>query len=298
MLPDQLTMSRTFKVVGGNLVEDDSIKTIVSGQQAPPLAEYLSDDVIDGKYRVVRLLGEGGMGAVYQVMHLMLKKSMALKTFRDGQLSPDAWERFRREAHAIGKLTHQNIISVFDFGISENKLPYYTMELLEGESLAERLDRLGPMSVAEALPLFISVADGLAHAHRSGIVHRDIKPGNIFLVQGKETYTPKVVDFGLAQLAQSHSYNTQALTTVGLVFGSPLYMSPEQATGAPTNERTDIYSFGCTLFEALTGLPPFVGANAMATIALRLVNEAPRLDPVGELIFTLGNIVEPHRQTD
>jgi len=255
--------------------------------------------VIDSKYKVVRLIGEGGMGAVYLVHHLLLQKDMALKTFLSQDLSPEAWQRFQREAQAIARLKHRNIVEVFDFGVMEGRLPYYTMSLLEGESLAERLKRVGLMEPSEALTIFLQVAEALAHAHHHNIVHRDIKPANIFLEKSalKNGGPPQVriVDFGIAKLAEDKSADeSQALTTVGTIFGSPLYMSPEQSQGLPVDHRSDIYSFGCALFEALTGAPPFIGENAFATLMCHQNNKPARLRsvlPEADLPQRLDNLV-------
>jgi serine/threonine protein kinase len=151
------------------------------------------------------------------------------------------------------------------------------MELLIGESLSERLQRKNSLSGADILEIFKAVAAGMAHAHRQGIVHRDIKPGNIFLEQEKGPSAAKIVDFGLAKLAVSRDSDAQSMTAPGMVFGSPLYMSPEQCVGLEIDARTDIYSFGCTLFHALTGAPPFAGTNAMATIAMHQEKMLPKL---------------------
>lgn len=282
---EDLSLSRTFKMVEGRLAFDDTFEKILNAgkrSDSPKHSARLLDTVVDSKYQVLSLLGEGGMGAVYRARHLLLNKEVALKTFRTASLSPDSWRRFQREAQSIGKLTHANIVQVFDFGIGEQNFPYYTMELLVGESLADRLAREGRLQAEEALPIFIAVAEGMAHAHRLGIVHRDIKPANIFLERSKGKGNAKIVDFGLAKLATSQSLDSQGMTTQGLVFGSPLYMSPEQCDGLETDQRTDIYSFGCSLFQALTGTPPFVGKTALETIfmhqetvPLRLGQAAP-----------------------
>jgi serine/threonine protein kinase len=277
---EDLGLSRTFKLVNGRLSVADAFETLLnaSGGRVPSkFSPRIVGTVIDGKYEVHSLLGEGGMGAVYKVRHLLLKKDMALKTFRTANLGADAWQRFQREAQAIAKLTHPNIVQVFDFGISEDNFPFYTMELLVGESLADRLQRKTRLHVSEALPIFSAVADGMAHAHRQGIIHRDIKPANIFMASTKSAGEPKIVDFGLAKLAASQSLEGQSLTTAGLIFGSPLYMSPEQAKGLDTDQRTDLYSFGCSLFQALTGRPPFAGESALATIMMHQVDAPPHL---------------------
>jgi len=268
---DDLGLSRTFRAVDGRLAVENAVDKISEPAFSGGQAQHYSGPVgtvVDAKYKVLSLLGEGGMGSVYRVRHLLLEKEMALKTFRTAKLSPDAWARFQREAQAIGKLSHVNIVQVFDFGIGEQNLPYYTMELLVGESLAEKLKRVTRIEVEEVLRIFIDVASGMAHAHGQGIVHRDIKPSNIFMQRSKGPDTAKIVDFGLAKLATSQSLESQSLTATGLIFGSPLYMSPEQSMGLDTDQRTDIYSFGCSLFHALTGEPPFVGKSPLATIYL------------------------------
>ncbi|MBS1989643.1 MAG: protein kinase [Cyanobacteria bacterium SZAS LIN-3] len=285
-----LALSRTFKIVDGVLSDVDQMilwRTVqeanspVSGNSAPVLGAtqvLLSGQIVDLKYRVIELLGKGGMGSVYRVQHLLLNKEMALKTFPPEALTLDAWERFQREAKSIAKLTHANIVQVFDFGIGQGNVPYYTMEVLSGCSLAQRLRHQGPMALSDALPILTAVAGALAHAHKMGIVHRDIKPANIFLDQdrGGKVVT-KVVDFGIAKLATSGTSEDQSQTDSGIVFGSPLYMSPEQSMGRPTDHRTDIYSFGCTAFELLAGKPPFVGTNAFDTIRMHHDLKPPTL---------------------
>jgi tRNA A-37 threonylcarbamoyl transferase component Bud32/Leucine-rich repeat (LRR) protein len=239
----------------------------------------LENITIDQKYKILCLLGEGGMGAVYKAHHLMLNKDVALKTFRSPNLTDDSWRRFQREAQAIARLSHINIVQVFDFGVSEDNVPYYTMECLRGESLAERLEKRGPLSLEQTILIFRQVCSGLSLAHSKGIIHRDLKPGNIFLVNDTPAAGAdlvKIVDFGLAGLA-TDSLGAQKLTAAGTIFGSPLYMSPEQSLGEEVNERSDIYSCGCALFETLTGRPPFRGENAFATMIKHQQSPVPRL---------------------
>ena len=271
-----LSMSLPFQVVDGEMSDSDVIEMVMKAAEASKLSDRLVGTVIDAKYKILSLLGEGGMGSVFSVLHVLLYKEMALKTFRTADLSAEAWQRFQREAQAIGKLAHPNIIQVFDFGISDQNFPYYTMELLTGESLFDRLELDKRLTTAQAISVFVPVADALAHAHRQGIVHRDIKPANIFLVTTPNGPVPKLVDFGLAKLA-SQDRETQSLTAVGMVFGSPLYMSPEQSRGRAMDERTDIYSFGCTLFHALTGDPPFIGDNPVEVVQQHQKKTPPRL---------------------
>jgi serine/threonine protein kinase len=248
-------------------------------------ARHLTNEIIDQKYKIISLLGEGGMGAVYKAHHLMLNKDVALKTFRSPNLTDDSWKRFQREAQAIARLSHINIVQVFDFGVGEDNVPYYTMECLSGESLEDRLAAGGPLPLDLTIKIFLQVCQGLSAAHNKGIIHRDLKPANIFLASGAsaggKSDLVKIVDFGIAGLA-TQSIDGQKLTATGTIFGSPLYMSPEQSIGEAVTERSDIYSCGCALFESLTGSPPFRGENAFATMMQHQQRPVPRLNDVAE----------------
>jgi len=267
---EKLAMSCTFAIVDGK------ITPTVGGERGRKLA-LARGFVVDSKYKIIEAIGEGGMGAVYKVHHLLLAKDMALKTFSTETFSDQSWQRFQREAQSIGKLRHKNIVEVFDFGIADGELPYYTMELLRGENLAEKLERERTLLQKEALAIFLQVADGLAHAHRLQIVHRDVKPANIFLTSSKSSPGVKVVDFGIAKLASDTTGDEQFLTGAGTIFGSPLYMSPEQSLGQVVDQRSDIYSFGCSLFQALAGRPPFIGSNPFHTLMCHQNEAAPQL---------------------
>jgi serine/threonine-protein kinase len=268
---EKQALSCTFAVRNG------TVQYLKIADEAGPDGQPLTaGTVVDAKYQVSEMIGEGGMGAVFKVHHLLLKKDMALKTFRSHAVSSEVWQRFQREAQAIARLKHQNIVAVYDFGIAGGTVPYYTMELLEGESLASHLHTSGPLEPSRALVLFKQAAEAMAHAHRQQIVHRDLKPGNLFLqrpLTKSGEYQVKVVDFGIAKLAedssasgQSVSLEAQSLTQDGTIFGTPLYMSPEQSLGLDVDSRSDIYSFGCVLYECLVGKPPFVCDTALATI--------------------------------
>ncbi len=229
------------------------------------------------------------MGSVYRAHHLMLDRDVALKTFKSTDQGEEGHKRFQREAQALAKLTHKNIVQVFDYGQAEDGAPYYTMEFLVGESLAERIHRLGALSAAEAIQFFVPVCQGLALAHSKGIVHRDLKPTNLFIEQvttaKSRSETIKIVDFGIASLT-TQSLNTQKLTTIGTIFGSPLYMSPEQSMGLEISEGADIYSLGCALFETLTGSPPFHGRNSLDTIMQHHKLAPPRLSEISNQNFS------------
>jgi len=274
---ENLALSTTF------IWKDGAISQGSSYEGADSAGDLLKPGtVVDSKYRIIGLIAYGGIGAVYKVHHLLLQKDMALKTFLSKGLSQASWLRFQREAQAIAKLKHKGIVDVFDFGIAGGQMPYYTMELLEGKSLAHAIYQSGHLDPPESMRLFAQIADALAHAHRQNIVHRDIKPANIMLVAPppgqKGPRQAKVVDFGVAKLAADEN---QEQTQIGTVFGSPLYMSPEQSLGQQTDHRTDIYSFGCSLYEALTGEPPFVGKTAIETMHCHQVVNAPTLKDSG-----------------
>lgn len=235
--------------------------------------------VLDDKFEILDELGRGGMGVVYRVKHRLLDKEMALKTFNSEAIEADAAMRFEREARSIARLQHQNIVQIFDFGTwGKHGTPYYAMELLQGESLAERLERTGPLDVSQAVEIFIDVARALDYAANLGIIHRDIKPANIFLATGKDDrFTVKIVDFGIAKLISSSALESKQLTSTGMIFGSPLYMAPEQALGKKVTVQSDIYSCGCALYEAVTGSTPLRGANALLTMQMHISTPAPPL---------------------
>jgi serine/threonine protein kinase len=209
------------------------------------------------------------MGLVYRVNQIFLNKEFALKTIDKHRMSEIAVRRFQQEARTAFSLDHPSIVAVNDFGVLDDHSPFLVMELVRGETLGERLKRTGPLTLEEAIPIFVQVCFGLAYAHECGVVHRDIKPNNIMLLKGMPLGSEgsvKIVDFGIAKFTQHEGGEMQALTRTGEIFGSPLYMSPEQCTGGRVDHRADIYSLGCVFFEALTGAPPCVGKNALTTM--------------------------------
>ncbi len=247
-------------------------------------ANYLPGDIVDNAYQLTKLLGTGGMGVVFSCKHLVLDKAYALKILMADQLESDAWNRFKIEAKALAKLNHPGIVGIHNMGIDQGRCPYYVMDLLSGESLDLVIKRSGPLPTTHALELFAQVADALGSAHAHGIIHRDVKPSNLMLMRNEKNEIDclKIVDFGIARL--SNKGTPQSQTATGVVFGTPFYMSPEQCRGDRVDERSDIYSFGCTLFEVLTGNPPFVGKNAFDTIMMHINEPAPSLNSVREEI--------------
>jgi serine/threonine protein kinase len=289
---DQNTTQEThFANIEGNT-------TMLSGISGTTLA-YLPGDIVDGAYQLTKLLGRGGMGAVFSCLHLTLNQSYALKLLSADQLSSEAWNRFQAEAKSLARLKHPGIVSIYNMGIDKGQCPYYVMDLISGEPLDSLIARVGPVPVEQALDLFIQVADALASAHLQGIIHRDIKPSNLMLQFDSQSQTlrVKLVDFGIARLSKQ-GLVTQSQTATGLIFGTPFYMSPEQCHGSRVDERSDIYSLGCALFETLTGRPPFVGDSAFHTFMLHQTEEAPTLasrmpeeEPSESLEMALGKML-------
>jgi len=243
---------------------------------------FREGDILDGTYILVRLLGSGGMGAVYEARHQILKRPYAIKILMASPFSQEAWKRFQSEGKALARLNHPGIVGVHNMGVDKEQFPYYVMDLLSGSDLARYLKQSGPMPVPEAAALFQQIAEALSSAHKAGIIHRDIKPSNIIVQPNQRDGKPetKLVDFGIARLTDNSSRQSQNQTATGLVFGTPYYMSPEQGEGLHVDERADIYSLGCTLFEALTGRVPFAGENAFATIWMHQTAPPPSLAQV------------------
>ena len=227
--------------------------------------------VLDGKYRLDARLGEGGMGAVYRGVHLAMSKPVAVKVLRP-QLArdPKAARRFQREARSASLLDDVRCLRVTDFGEADGR-SYLVMELLEGRPLSHELGGRRVVAPARAARITREIALALAHAHAQGLVHRDLKPDNVFLVRNEAI---KVLDFGLAKLFEDED-KPGSLTEAGMVFGTPEFMSPEQAQGAPLGPRSDLYALGVVLFQMLCGELPFSGATHMDTLLAHLTKPVP-----------------------
>ncbi|MGD9952238.1 MAG: serine/threonine-protein kinase [Burkholderiales bacterium] len=219
-----------------------------------------------GRYRILGELGRGAMGVVYEAEDPALDRVVALKTISlvEGEERKAYEKRFMLEAKAAGKLTHPNIVTIFDYG-EEEDLAYMAMELLQGEDLRTRLRR-GPIPPMEAVEIALQVADGLGFAHEHGVVHRDVKPGNIMLL---ERGAVKIMDFGIARMRFADHK-----TSTGMVLGTPRYMSPEQIGGQPVDQRSDIFSLGTVLYEMLTQTTLFAGQD-VSQIAHNVANAEP-----------------------
>lgn len=234
-----------------------------------------------GSYCIVRLLGEGGMGAVYEARQEPLGRRVAIKTLHPQFAeNPDAVARFFNEARVLSRLEHPSLVQVSDFWRDQDGSAYLVMEYLRGQSLRSRLKE-GRLAVMPALQLGLQVADVLATAHAQGVVHRDIKPDNLMLVADPVAVSGervKVLDFGIAKLLRDPE-KSGTKTKTAAVMGTPAYMAPEQCAGAGgVNERADVYSLGCVLYEAIAGRPPFVAEGAGELIGMHLFTEPARLD--------------------
>jgi serine/threonine-protein kinase len=228
-----------------------------------------------GRYRLKRRLAAGGMGDVWVAYHPGLKRDVAVKILKpeERERSGSALARFEREVRATAELVHPNTVRVYDYGVTEDGLRYYVMELLKGETLAEHVSRLGPLPPSRAVHIVGQAARALGEAHERGIVHRDIKPENLFLTSlGGEHDFVKVIDFGIAKVQGQGSSEGRSskVTETGWVLGTPAYMSPEVASGEPADARTDVYALGAVLYYLLCGRPPFEGENTVALIYAHL----------------------------
>lgn len=228
-------------------------------------SEYRPGAIIRGKYRLERVLGEGGVGTVWLARNLVLDSAVALKLMRSDLDGPDVALRLLDEARAEAKLEHRAVVRVFDFGETERGTPFIVMELLEGANLATWLEHSGKLEPIWAVQMLLPIVDALACAHELGIVHRDLKPENLFLARSGRSLQPKVVDFGIAKLC--HNPADLRRTLAGCVLGTPAYMAPEQARGLEdVDHRADIWAVCVVLYEALSGEVPFGGASYNAIL--------------------------------
>jgi eukaryotic-like serine/threonine-protein kinase len=218
---------------------------------------------LSGKYKLGRLLGEGGMGAVYEAEHTGLEAKVAIKVLSEGgSLDHKALTRFRREARAMGAIRHENVVTVLDTGADDEGVPYLVMELLEGESLAGMLRRERVLAPSLAIWIGSQVLSGLSAAHAKGVIHRDLKPGNVFIArQADASHKVKILDFGISKLSESSE--SMNVTADGALVGTPNFMAPEQITGqGPIDARVDIYAVGVLIYRMVTGRLPFVGKTS------------------------------------
>jgi serine/threonine protein kinase len=258
------------------LLEKDAKRTSSKKKKA---ADALTFAVINGRYELLGLAGQGGMASVYKARDLRDNKEVAVKVLdRDLANMDSVLERFQKEVAAASAMAHENLAAVYDSGVTEDGRPFIVMEYMRGQTLAQLLKKRAKLSLNEFADIFVQVAKGLAHAHRRGVVHRDIKPSNIMLyTDAKEKLGVKLLDFGIAKSLADIDETSLHLTHTGQVIGSPFYMSPEQCRALPVDTRSDIYSLGCVMFEAITGGVPFKGETALDTLYKHIHEPAPRV---------------------
>jgi serine/threonine-protein kinase len=249
------------------------------GELSPGLR--VGEFVIDGK------IAEGGMGMVYAAHHPVIGKKAAIKVLSRRVCDEETTERFIREAKAVNRIGHPNIVDIFSFGELDDDRHFFVMEWLEGEDLAATIER-GAMGLRRALEVLDPVCDALEAAHEAGIVHRDLKPDNVFVAQGQGGERVKLLDFGIAKL-NAENDERKTPTRTGMVLGTPAYISPEQARCEPVGPKTDVYSLGVMIFEMLTGELPFVADSAMETVSLHLSEPAP---PISTLWAHVPNDID------
>lgn len=247
-----------------------------------------------GEYTFTRKLGEGGMGAVYLAQQDSIDQKIAVKVLHANAADSDEIvQRFHREARVISMLTHPNIIRVFIFGRTEDDLLYLAMEYVEGRTLRDAMTSQG-MDEVRAIKIMKQLCSGLSEAHDLGIIHRDLKPDNVLLTKfrGEDNFV-KILDFGIAKLNEPDGKPEQKLTQAGIVYGTPEYLSPEQAQALDLDQRTDIYSLGVMLYEFMTGRVPFTAATPVSILTMHVFNEPPRPSEVapGKVGPTMERII-------
>jgi serine/threonine protein kinase len=241
-----------------------------------PQDPFIGRDILNGQFQILQKIGSGGMGAVYKALQPQMNRMVGVKILHPKLANrKDLVSRFRREARAMSQLTHPNTVKVFLYGELDDGSLYIIMEFLEGKNLNQTVRAEGPFVMDRALPILIQACGALDEAHRAGIIHRDLKPENIFLVQsGGLRDFPKVLDFGLAKVGERQMRpGSVILTQEGMVFGTPEFMSPEQAQGKSLTPASDIYSLAVILYEVLTGKLPFDAKSGMDYIQLHVTGK-------------------------
>jgi len=268
----------------------------VAPSQASSDEPFAVGSVLDGRYRIDGVLGTGGMGRVYRAEHTKIGRSVAIKVLHaDLGRNREASQRFQREAIASGRLDHPNIVGVSDFGVLDDGACYLVMEVLEGESLGDRLARDKRIHWSEAIPIIRGVLHGLRHAHERGVVHRDIKPDNVYLAHKDGDPVIKILDFGIAKLWGVGNTDDPAQTRAGLTVGTPAYLSPEQAVGGKITPASDLYSASIVLYEMLAGRAPFEDRDPLAMLGAHVSRKPPRfavIAPGIEIPPALEDIVQ------
>lgn len=249
-------------------------------------------DTLANNYRIEERIGIGGMGCVYRADHIHIARKVAVKTVHEHLTSEESLLRFKKEAQASAAINHPNLITIYDYGLLEGKLPYIVMEFLDGINLGDLIAERSCIEPPIATKIFAQVCDALSAVHSKSIVHRDLKPSNIMLVNTEEGHKVKLVDFGIAKLIDD---SISTITQTGELVGSPAYMSPEQCNSKPLDQRSDIYSLGCVMYETYSGCKAFSQHSAMETMIKQIteppcrytLEDAKLPAPLIELIFQM-----------
>lgn len=275
--PDRSSARRVCSSCGKEYDDGGLTRCPVDGAFLAVLDDSVAGTTLEKRFELQVLLGKGGMGSVYKARDLSMKRDVAVKFLHKHLISdPQTIHRFQQEARAASALSHGNVVVAHDFGVTEDGIPYLVLEYLEGSTLAQEISSDSTFDLQRFLRVFTQICDGLAAAHERGVVHRDIKPGNIMLSRaGTDAEHARIMDFGIAKIFPHEEDTLQRLTRTGEIFGSPFYMSPEQVQGARLDARSDIYSLGCVMYETLTGNPPHFGATAFETLTKHL-HDAPK----------------------
>jgi serine/threonine protein kinase len=295
---------------GGELLSKrTSLKTAMQTARANQaketiaMAELAPGQIIGGCYELLDLAGQGGMGSVYKARHTVLGRLCAVKFLLPSMITPRTWFLFQKEAKLVSTMQHQTICQVYDLGIHNETVPYYCMDFVEGATLESTIIKHGPLSVGATLELFIKVCEGLNYAHGRGVVHKDLKPANLMITGSSNTIEIRILDFGIADLAESaresqgQAFDSEsdskaqqprgALKQADII-GSASYMSPEQFVGDAVDRRSDIYSLGCVIFETLVGAPPFLEQTFEDLRHAHLAKLPPSLEAPTGIYFPLS----------
>lgn len=268
-------ISKDVELTQSDLADPTEVLEFQSSQSTHPLV----GKVIGERLEILSAIGSGGMSTVYKAKHLLLNRIVAVKVMRTDNASETGAIRFQQEAKAATKLNHPNVVAVREFGLTESGDPYLVMDYIDGKSLADELHEHGALLAERTQNIMAQVCAGLHQAHSLGVVHRDLKPANIMLSTDETgAETARIVDFGIAKVLQKDEQ--LEVTRAGEIFGTPLYMSPEQGLGKTVDRRSDIYSLGCIMYECLSGKPPFVCSTALETL-MQHTSEPPAPLKVG-----------------
>lgn len=268
-----------IRVVNDEVVAETDFPTTQKENHRQPVSAELPD--LGERYDVLGTIGQGGMGSVYKVFDRETEKILAIKVLHANLIEDQtALRRFEQEAEAASQLEHSNMVAVFAYGKTNAGAPYLVMDYIDGESLSNVVKANGALQPARALHLFQQICEALVHAHEKGVIHRDVKPANVIVSKLNDVETARIVDFGIAKILPVSNRETHNLTETRQVFGSPHYMSPEHCLGFRMDERSDIYSFGCLMYEVLTGDPPFPESDAIQVV-IKHINDEVKPFPRG-----------------